>query len=110
MGAGDLDGILRVRSRNRPATRFATPKLNETLQRARDKLMPKGRGQFPKLFYGTQLSTNPVTILVFVNEPRLFRGQYARYLEGVLRTEFDCAEVPIRIVFRKRDKVVLAEL
>jgi GTP-binding protein len=91
------------------STRFATPKLNEVLQRAKEKLMPRGRGLFPKLFYGTQLGVDPVSILVFVNEPRLFRGQYSRYLEQVLRTEFDCAEVPLRMVFRKREKVILAD-
>jgi GTP-binding protein len=89
-------------------TKFATPKLNEVLQGARDKLLPQGRGQYPKLFYGTQVGTEPIQILVFVNEPKLFRGQYERYLARVLREAFGCPEVPIKIMFRRRDKIVLA--
>ena len=85
-----------------------TPKLNAALQKARERLMPSGGG-FPKLFYGTQIGTEPLSVLVFVNEPKLFRGQYQRYLEQTLRDAFGCAEVPIRLVFRKRDKVVLDE-
>lgn len=94
--------------RKQSQTKFSTPKLNEVLQEARDKLMPQGRGQFPKMFYGTQVGTEPIQILVFVNEPKLFRGQYERYLARVLRDAFDCPEVPIKIMFRRRDKIVLA--
>lgn len=88
-------------------TKFPTPKLNEVLHGARDKLLPQHRGQFPKLFYGTQVGTEPISLLVFVNEPRLFRGQYERYLSRVLRDAFDCPEVPIKMAFRRRDKIVL---
>ena len=64
-------------------------------------------GHFPKMFYGTQLGTEPLSVLVFVNEPRLFRGQYERYLTQVLRDAFACEDVPNRLVFRRREKVVL---
>ena len=94
--------------RRQSQTKFSTPKLNEVLQEARDKLLPQNRGQFPKLFYGTQVGTEPIQILVFVNEPKLFRGQYERYLARVLRDSFGCTEVPIKIMFRRRDKIVLA--
>ncbi|MBL8750464.1 MAG: ribosome biogenesis GTPase Der [Planctomycetes bacterium] len=86
-----------------------TPKLNAVLQDARDRLMPTSGGHFPKMFYGTQTGTEPLAVMIFVNEPRLFRGQYERYLTHRLREAFDCPEVPIRIVFRKREKVVLGE-
>ena len=89
-------------------TQLPTPKLNAVLQAARDRLLPKGRGQFPKLFYGTQIAVEPITVLVFVNEPKLFDGQYERYLAQVLRDHFHCPEVPIRLVFRRRSKVVLS--
>jgi GTP-binding protein len=88
-------------------TEMSTGRLNAVLQAARNKLLPQGRGQFPKLFYGTQIGTSPITLLVFVNEPKLFDGQYERYLAQVLRDNFNCPEVPIRIVFRRREKVVL---
>ena len=90
-------------------TKMPTPRLNEVLQEAKDKLLPQGRGQFPKLFYGTQVGVEPISILVFVNEPKLFRGQYERYLARVLRDAFDCPEAPIRLSFRRREKVVLGD-
>jgi GTPase len=85
-----------------------TPALNEELQRAREKLMPSG-GNIPKLFYGTQVGTEPVTIVVFVNDPRLFKGPYQRYLEQRMRDRFDCQEIPVRIIFKRREKVVLKD-
>lgn len=83
-----------------------TPKLNAVLQDAKERLMPSG-GNIPKLFYGTQVGVEPASVIVFVNDPKLFKDQYRRYLEQRLRDAFDCQEVPIRIVFKKRDKVVL---
>lgn len=93
--------------RNQATTKIPTAKLNEVLQKAKEKLSPKSRRAVPKLFYATQVGVQPLRIIVFVNEPKLFRGQYDRYLQNVLRDAFDCAEVPIRLVFRRRDKVRL---
>lgn len=83
-----------------------TPKLNDELQRAKEKLMPSG-GNIPKLFYGTQVGKEPLTVIVFVNDPKLFKGPYNRYLEQRLRDRFDCQEVPVRIIFKRREKVIL---
>ncbi len=102
-----LDLLFDLREQTR--TTMATAKLNAVLQDARDRLLPSSGGHFPKLFYGTQIGTEPVAVLVFVNEPKLFRGQYERYLAQVLREAFDCHEVPIRLVFRRREKVNLRE-
>jgi len=93
--------------RDQTRVSMPTPKLNTVLQAARDRLMPSSGGHYPKMFYGTQLGTEPLSVLVFVNEPRLFRGQYERYLTQVLRDAFGCQEVPIRMVFRRREKIVL---
>jgi GTP-binding protein len=95
--------------REQTRTPMPTARLNKVLQEARDRLLPSSGGHFPKLFYGTQTGTEPLSVLVFVNEPRLFRGQYERYLAQVLREQFDCPEVPIRLSFRRREKVVLGE-
>ena len=64
----------------------------DVLQEAKVKLSPRTKGKMPKLYYGTQLGTHPPTILVFVNEPKLFKGQYERYLANVLRERFDLHE------------------
>ena len=95
----------------REQTRITMPtsRLNDVLQAARDRLMPSSGGHYPKLFYGTQIGTEPLSVMVFVNEPRLFRGQYERYLTQRLREAFDCPEVPMRLIFRRREKIVLGE-
>ena len=102
-----LELLFELREQTR--TQMATAKLNKVLQEARDRLLPSSGGNLAKLFYGTQTSTEPLSVLVFVNEPRLFRGQYERYLTQVLREAFDCPEVPIRLAFRRREKIVLGE-
>ncbi|MCC7397589.1 MAG: ribosome biogenesis GTPase Der [Planctomycetes bacterium] len=109
-GTNVLDTVeLMFELREQGRRQMPTPKLNAVLQKARERLLPSGRGAFPKLFYGTQIGTEPLSVLIFVNEPKLFYGQYERYLAQVLRENFDCAEVPIRFVFRRRDKIVLGE-
>ncbi len=103
-----LDLLFDMRAQT--TTQIPTARLNEVLQSAKQKLSPKSHGQIPKLFYGTQVGGQPLKIMIFVNEPKLFRGQYDRYLQNVLRDAFDWPEVPIRLVFRKRDKVKLEPL
>ncbi len=103
-----LDLLFEIRGQ--AATKIPTPKLNEVLQQAREKLSPKGKGPVPKLFYATQVGVQPLAITIFVNEPKLFRGQYERYLQNVLRSAFACGEVPIRLRFRRRGKVRLEPL
>jgi GTP-binding protein len=102
-----MDLLFELRDQTRVT--MPTSRLNTVLQEARDRLLPAGNGHFPKLFYGTQIGTEPLSVMVFVNEPRLFRGQYERYLAQVLRESFDCPEVPIEFVFRRREKIVLGE-
>jgi GTP-binding protein len=93
--------------REQARLQIQTGRLNQVLQEARDRLLPRSPGKVPKLFYGTQIGVEPLSVVVFVNDPRLFRGQYDRYLQNRLRAAFACAEVPIRIVFRRRQKVML---
>lgn len=102
-----LDLLFDLREQTR--TQMPTGRLNAVLQEARDRQLPSAGGHFPKMFYGTQIGTEPLTVLVFVNEPRLFHGQYERFLTQMLREAFDCHEVPIRLVFRSREKVVLGD-
>jgi GTP-binding protein len=55
---------------------------------------------WPKVYYATQIATNPVTILMFVNNPRLFDEQYQRYVASRLRDLLPISEVPIRLFAR----------
>ncbi len=94
--------------RKQAETEIGTGELNYVFQKAKEKNAPRDKsGRIPKLFYATQVDTCPPTILVFVNDPVLFTGQYDRYLQNRLREAFDWGEIPIRLVYRKRDKVEL---
>jgi GTPase len=96
--------------RAQATTGIPTARLNEVLQKAKERLSPRSKGPVPKLFYGTQVGIQPLTIMIFVNEPKLFRGQYERYLRNTLQDAFECSEVPIRLRFRRRGKVKLEPL
>lgn len=100
-----VEVLFELRTQSR--TQVSTSKLNDALQEAKQKLRPKSRTVIPKLFYGTQVGTEPIRIVVFVNEPKIFRGQYERFLQNFLQTAFGVEEVPIQLIFKKRDKVKL---
>jgi GTP-binding protein len=60
-----------------------------------------GRGRL-KLFYATQIDTQPPTFVVFVNRPDLVHFSYRRFMVNQLREHFDLDHTPIKLVFRKR--------
>lgn len=102
-----LDLLFELRLQAR--TEISTARLNEELHEATQQQAPRSQKRPAKLFYGTQIGTEPLTILIFVNDPQLFKGQWERYLQSRLRTAFGCPEVPIRLIFRRRQKVELAQ-
>jgi len=59
-------------------------------------------GSHPKIFYGTQVATNPISLLLFVNRPDLFDETYQRFAVGRLREWLGVEEVPIRLLLRAR--------
>ncbi len=92
---------LLVELRRQARTEFGTGELNRCLRLAQERQRPRVN-KTPKLYYGTQVGTEPLRVLVFVNDPKLFRGNYGRYLENALRDHFAVPEVPIDVVFRRR--------
>jgi GTP-binding protein len=89
-------------------TRVPTADVNRALADAIQRRRPSPKSsRVGKILYGTQASVRPPTIVVFVNEPRLFNREYRRFLKNYLRDVFPFGEIPIRIRFRKREKVIL---
>ncbi|MEM6474480.1 MAG: ribosome biogenesis GTPase Der, partial [Planctomycetota bacterium] len=58
----------------------------------------------PKLYYATQVGTEPPTIVVMCNDPRAFGNDYRRYLLSVLRDHLKFGEVPIKMYLQKRSR------
>ncbi len=83
-------------------TEIPTPKLNkafEIIKTERTGAIRKKAG-WTKIYYATQITTNPVTILMFVNNPELFDEHYKRYIIARLQELLSIAEVPIRLLAR----------
>jgi GTP-binding protein len=83
--------------------RLSTSHLNQVLQNAQDlHPSPSHAGRQLRLYYGTQVRTDPPTFLVYVNDPKLAHFTYKRYLENQIRLSHPYHGTPIRIVMRTR--------
>jgi GTP-binding protein len=83
--------------------RVPTGELNRVIRFALEKTPPPlFHNRRPKIFYSTQVSTEPPTIVLFCNEPRALSAPYCRYLLGVLRDRLPYSEVPIKLYLRNR--------
>jgi len=83
--------------------RVSTSKLNKLVRAALIKHPPPLHGSLrPKIYYATQVSTQPPTIVLICNEPKAFTPTYRRYLLSVLRDNLDFGEVPIKMYLHKR--------
>ena len=65
---------------------------------------PAVRGRRLKIYYGLQVSTNPQTIRLFVNDPKLATPAYLAYIERNLRANFGLEGAPIRIFLKARQR------
>jgi len=85
-------------------TRVSTGRLNKTFEAIRSEHVGKTKAGRPKIYYATQITTNPVTIVMFVNNPRLFDESYRRFIVNRLRELLPMQEVPIRLLARPKTK------
>ncbi len=81
-----------------------TGELNRALEAAFAHLRFRGRGEKPKVFYGTQLKHSPPTFLLFVNRPQLFEKEVLRALSRDLQRRLGFERVPLRLVLRARKR------
>lgn len=83
-----------------------TSQLNRILRDALDAHpAPSQAGKQLKIYYATQVRSNPPTFLVYVNDPKLMHFSYRRFLENRIRETFEFPGTPIRIVLKgKKDK------
>lgn len=83
--------------------RLSTSQINKLLRRAQDQhAAPSKAGRHLKLFYGTQVRSDPPTFMIFVNDPLLVHFSYKRFLENRFREAYGFIGTPIRLVFKKR--------
>ncbi len=83
--------------------RITTGALNRIIQNAQDKHVPTGRtGTSLRIYYGTQVRSEPPTFMFYCNDPRLGHFTYIRFLENQLRAEYPYTGTPIRIILKPR--------
>lgn len=83
--------------------RVSTGQLNRLIQAAVQRTPPPMyQNRRPKIYFATQVSTEPPTIVLMCNDPDGFANDYRRYLLGVMRDHLPFGEVPIKLFFEKR--------
>lgn len=91
------------------ARRISTGELNDLVRDAYAvNPPPSDKGRRLKIFFATQPHVSPPGFVFFVNDRFLVHFSYARYLENKLRETYDFEGTPIRLYFRTKQKVDLA--
>jgi GTP-binding protein len=83
--------------------RLTTSTINQIIHKAQDAHPhPAHAGRALKMYYGTQVRSDPPTFMIYVNEPKLMHFTYMRYLENQIRAEYSFLGTHIRIVLKGR--------
>ncbi len=83
---------------------MSTSQLNKVLGAAQDYQPPPAKaGRSLKIYYGTQVRTDPPTFLIYVNDYKLVHFTYQRYLENRIRQTHSYLGTPLRLVFKNRE-------
>jgi GTP-binding protein len=83
--------------------RLSTSQINRIIQHAQDMHpAPSKTGRSLRIYYGTQVRSDPPTFMLYVNYPELAHFSYLRYLENQIRKDYPFMGTPIRLVLKKR--------
>jgi len=92
-----------IEVQNERMVRLTTSQINKILRKAvAQHAPPSHSGRHFKIYYGTQVRSDPPTFLIFVNDPQLLHFTYKRFLENRIRETYRFLGTPIRLVFKKR--------
>jgi GTP-binding protein len=85
--------------------RIPTAKLNTVV---RDAVLahppPISHDRVFKIFYCSQVAAHPPLFVFHCNDPELIQPSYKRFIENVLRANFDFTGVPLSLDFRERPR------
>jgi GTP-binding protein len=95
-----VDEILKERKR-----RISTSDLNMSFREfAEGMSLPRYKGKTVRLYYITQVKTEPPTFALFANYPSALRDAQIRSIEKILRKNFPFIGTPIRIYVKESRK------
>jgi GTPase len=82
--------------------RVTTSVINEVLEEAVSWHSPptNRQGKQGRIYYGTQVSAQPPTIALFVNEPKRFNDNYRRYIDRQFRDQLGFIGTPVKLIWR----------
>lgn len=85
--------------------KLPTGMLNRTLVEATRRVVaPAKAGKRLHVYYAVQIGVAPVTIRMFVNEPKLATKQYTDFMMRSLRERFGLEGAPVVILYRARSR------
>jgi GTP-binding protein len=94
-----LDTVLEVADHH--SFRFQTAELNRILEEATYRRPMSRKGREVKVYYGTQVTTRPPTLALFMNDPDLLHFSQLAYLENQIRARVPLEGTPLRFSLRR---------
>lgn len=84
--------------------RVGTGRLNAAIEQIYAERIPTTtRGQRAKILYATQVDVSPPSIVLFVNNPKLFDANYQRFVINRFREMLPFKQVPIKLNIRGKE-------
>ena len=98
-----IDKMLRVslQIKQQLEKRVGTSELNQRLEQWVIEYPPPVRGKNVKIRYATQISSNPLRFVFFVNKPLSIPGTYRHYIANRIRGSLGFDLVPLSVEFRQ---------
>lgn len=86
--------------------RVGTGPINRIIEAIQNGPMPRPKhNHYPRIYFGTQTDVLPPTIVLSVNKPEFFTQQLRRTIENRFRALLPFAEIPIRVIYRRRESL-----
>ena len=83
--------------------RLTTSQINRIIHNAQDMHPAPSRSGRPlRMYYGTQVRSDPPTFMIYVNNPESAHFTYLRYIENQFRKDYPFIGTPIRLVLKRR--------
>jgi GTP-binding protein len=82
--------------------RVSTAVINEVIEEAVKWHSPPTtrQGKQGRIYYGTQVTSKPPTIALFVNDPKRLDNNYRRYMEKQFRQQLGFKGTPLKLLWR----------
>lgn len=82
-----------------------TPRLNAALKKLQEKHIPPLRsGKRLKIYYGVQVKSLPMEILLFINDEKTITESYITYIQKGLAKEFELKGIPLGFRYKPKKK------